>query len=270
MRNLFVLLWKNQFFLLFIILEIISVILLSRSYSYHGAIAYNITGEISGGIFSTYSNVTDYLSLKTDNEILANENALLRNSAPSSFLVTDTQYVYRDSMYRYIPAKVVSNSISRSNNFIMINKGSKHGVEKEMGVISSVGVVGVVIGVSENYSTIMPMLHKNMRISARIKSSGQLVSVVWGNNDYLYGTVVDIPSHIALSKGDTIVTSGNSLIFNEGIVVGTIESHDRENNKKLSAAKLRFTTNFGTLKYVYVIDNLMKPEQDSLINQIIN
>ncbi|MFK5855849.1 MAG: rod shape-determining protein MreC [Bacteroidota bacterium] len=270
MRNLFVLLWKNQFFILFILLEIISLTLITRSYSYHGALAHNTTNDVSGSIFSIYSDVTDYFNLKEDNQTLAQENALLRSGLPSSYLLTDTQYVYRDSMFKYIPAKVISNSISGSNNFTMVNKGSKHGVKKEMGVVSSVGVVGVVIGVSKNYATIMPMLHKNMRISARIKKSGQLVSVIWDNNDYLFGTVIDIPSHIVLMPGDTIVTSGNSLIFQEGIVVGTIDSHKKDNNKKLSKATLRYITDFGTLKHVYLIDNLMKVEQDSLINQIVN
>ncbi len=270
MRNLFVLLWKNQFFLLFVILEVVSIILITRSYSYHGALAHNTTSDVSGNLFSTYSGVTDYLNLKEENVILAEENAMLRNGLSSSFLLTDTQYVYRDSLYRFIPAKVVSNSISRSNNFMMVNKGSKHGVKKEMGVVSSFGVAGVVIGVSQNYSTIMSMLHQNMKISARIKNSGQLVSVVWNNNGDIYGSVVDIPSHIKLIHDDTIITSGNSLIFPEGIIIGTIESHNRENNKQLSSAILKYITDFGTIKHIYIINNIMKTEQDSLLNQMVN
>ena len=269
MRNLFALLWKNQFFVLFILLEIVSIILLSRSYSYHSTIAYNTTSNISGSMFSTYSGITDYLYLKEENTLLANENALLRNQLTSSFLITDTQYVYRDSLFRFIPAKVVSNSVSKRNNFIMIDKGSKHGIEKEMGVTSTLGAAGVVISISKNYSTIMSMLHQNMRISARIKNSGQLVNVIWDNDNYLYGSVIDIPSHIMLMPGDTIITSGNSLIFPEGIIVGTIETHHQDNNKKLSTALLRYITNFSSLKHVYVIDNLMKVEQDSLLNQMV-
>ncbi len=270
MRNLFVLLWKNQFFLLFIFLEIISFVLISRSYSYHGALAHNTTNDLTGSVFSTYSNVTDYFHLAKNNTNLAEENALLKNKLQSSFLTTDTQYVYRDSLYRYIPAKVVSNSITRSNNFIMVNKGIKHGIKKEMGVVSTTGVAGVVIGVSNNYSTIMSMLHKNMLISARIKNSGQLVNVIWDKNDYFFGSVIDIPSHINLTLGDTIITSGNSLIFPEGIIIGTIQSHNKGNSKKLSTAVLKYITNFGTINHVYIIDNLMKVEQDSLLKQMIN
>lgn len=270
MRNLFALLWKNQFFVLFILLEIVSLILLSRSYSYHGSIAHSTTSDIGGSLFSTYSGVTDYFYLKEENSILAEENALLRNRLSSSFLLTDTQYVYRDSLFRFIPVKVVSNSVWKRNNFIMVNKGSKHGIEKEMGVVSPLGIAGVVVGVSKNYSTIMSMLHQNMRISARIKSSGQLVNVIWDNNDYLFGTVIDIPSHIRLLPGDTIITSGNSLIFPEGIIVGTIETHQQDNNKKLSKAILRYVTDFSSINHVYIINNLMRAEQDSLLKQEAN
>jgi len=270
MRNLFALLWKNQFFVLFILLEIISLVLLSRSYSYHSAIAHTTTSDISGDVFSTYSGITDYLYLKKENDVLSEENAILKNSLPSSFLLTDTNYIYSDSLFRFIPVKIVSNSVSKRNNFMMVNKGRKHGIEKEMGVVSPKGIAGIVIGVSENYSTIMSMLHQNMRISARIKNNGQLVNVIWDNDNYLFGSVIDIPSHIKLFPGDTIITSGNSLIFPEGIIIGTIESHNQNNNKSLSMAVLRYITDFNSVKHVYIIDNLMKVEQDSLLKQIAN
>lgn len=270
MRNLFAILWKNQFFVLFVLLEIISIILLSSSYSYHGTMAYNTTSDINGSMFSTYSGITEYLNLKEDNNLLAEENALLRNELSSSFLLTDTQFVYRDSLFRFIPSKIVSSSVSKRNNFIMVNKGSKHGIKKEMGVVSSVGIVGVVVGVSKNYSTIMSMLHQNMRISGRIKNNEQLVNVIWDNDNYLYGSVIDIPSHIKLVSGDTIITSGNSLIFPEGIIIGTIESHNQNANKYLSSAKLRYITDFNGVKHVYIIDNLMNIEQDSLLKQMEN
>ncbi len=213
--------------------------------------------------------MTDYLSLKEENNLLANENALLRNQLKSSFLISDTQYIYLDSNYRYLPVKVVKNSVTRSNNFIMVNKGSKHGVEKEMGVVSPLGLTGIVVGVSNNYSTIMSMLHSEMRISAKIKNSGQLVNVIWDNPSYLFGNVIDIPSHITLYRGDSIVTSGNSLIFPEGIVIGVIEEHKTDFNKNLSRATLRFSTDFNSLNHLYLIENIMKPEQDSIIKATI-
>ncbi len=270
MRNLFSLLWKNQFVALFIVLQLLSLFLLTRSYSYHGSIAYNTTSNLTGSIYEWYSNLTYYLYLNQENDILAEENARLRNILESSFLVTDTNYVYRDTNYKYIQAKVVKNSINNVNNFIVVNKGAKHGIKAEMGVISPGGLAGIVIGASDNFSTIMSMLHSEIRISAKILKSGQLVNVIWDQSDYLYGTVIDIPSHIKLLSGDSIVTSGNSLIFPENIFIGTIKEHEPDLNKNLSSAILKFGTDFNAISHVYLIENVYRAEEDSLIEQTIS
>jgi len=94
--------------------------------------------------------------------------------------------------------------------------------------------------------------------------------VIWDNDNYLYGSVIDIPSHIVLNQGDTIITSGNSLIFPEGIIIGTIESHHQNNNKNLSTAVLRYITDFNSINHLFIIDNLMRVEQDSLLKQVAN
>jgi rod shape-determining protein MreC len=264
MRNLFALLWRNQFFVLFILLETTSIFLLTRSSSYHGSLAYSTTSDISGSVFNSYNNLTRYLALNEENNALAEENARLRNLVPSSLLLHDSIYLNNDTSYRYIPARVVQNTVNKSNNFIIINKGNNDGIMKEMGVISRNGVVGVVVGVSDNYSTIMSMLHSRVRISARVKKSGQLVNVIWGQKNHLFGTVIDIPSHVSLGEGDSVITSGNSMIFPENILIGVIESHETDLNKNLSSAKIRLGADFNGLYHVYLIDNVMKPEQDSL------
>lgn len=267
MRNLFAFLRKYQFITLFFILEIFSIVLLVNSYSYHQSIAYQISSEFSGRILGFYSNITDYFSLKKENERLVEENARLRNQLNSSFLISDTAIVFKDSLYRAIPASVISTTVNRPNNYIMVSKGSKQGVELEMAAISSDGVAGFVVGVSKNYAVIMSVLHKNMRTSASIVKNGQLVNVVWQGPDYKIGKVIDIPSHIQLKEGDTLVTSGNSMIFPQGIMIGTIVEQLESENKGLGKASLKFTTDFNSLKNVYLIKNLMKDEQEMLINE---
>ena len=270
MRNLFALLFKYQFFVLFVILEVISLSLLFNSYSYHKTLIFNATNDFSGNVFSLSSDVSSYFSLKKENDLLLEENTRIRNQLNSSFLITDTSYIYRDSLYRFIPAKVVSNSATKRNNFILISKGSLHGIKKEMGVISSSGLAGIVIGVSDHYSYVMSMLHQNSRISGRIKKNGQLVNVIWDDRSYLTGDIIDIPSHIQLAKGDTIITSGNSLIFPEGITIGFVTVQEKSENKSLGKASLQFSTDFNSLQHVYVIENLMRDEEQNLINETIN
>jgi len=269
MRNLFAFLWKFQFFALFIILQVISIILLANSYSYHQSKIFGLTSELSGDLFSSLNNVTGYLNLKKENQRLVTENARLRNQLKSSFLITDTCTAYIDSLYHVIPAKVISATVSRPNNYIMINKGRRHGIKKEMAVISSDGMAGFVVAVSEHYSFIMSTLHSNTRVSATIVKNGQLVNITWPGYDYRSGAVIDIPSHVHLIEGDTLVTSGNSLIFPQGIMIGTIIEQKESLNKGLGEASIRFSTDFNSLQYVYVIKNQMKNEQENLIKEAV-
>ena len=139
-----------------------------------------------------------------------------------------------------------------------------------MGVISTKGVVGIVIGTSSNYAYVMSILHQNSRISARIKKNNHLVNVLWDGHNYEEGLVVDIPSHIELYPGDSIVTSGNSLIFPEGIMIGTIREYMQSANQDLSEAIIKFSADFNKLQFVYILENHMKPEADTLISNFEN
>lgn len=265
MRNLFIFLWNNRFFTVFLILSSVSLSLLSTSYSYHRSLRFNLISDISGGILNTTGDISDYFYLKVENEKLLIENAFLRNQLLNSFLTTDTNIIFIDTLFQFIPAKVISSSTSMQSNRIMVNKGKLHGIEKEMGVVSDEGIVGIVIGVSNHYSSIMSAIHQNVSLSAKIKESGQLVNVSWPGNDYRFASVNDIPSHIQLLKGDTIISSGNSNIFPEGIIIGTIEKHDQRSDKDLSSAILRYGVDFNNLHHVYIIKNKTKLEIDSLL-----
>ncbi len=152
----------------------------------------------------------------------------------------------------------------------MIDKGLSDSIEREMGVVSSTGIVGIVIGVSDHYAVVMSMLHRNSRISGRVKKNGQLVNIIWKGPDFTKGEVTDIPTHFTLSKGDTIMTSGNSLIFPPGILIGTIKSNQQADNLELGQATLNFSTDFNGLEYVYVIKNREKKEQEELLNEVEN
>lgn len=268
MRNLFLLLWRHQFFTLFIVLEIISISLLTSSLSYQRSLRYNTMNDVTGSLYSGYHSVTNYFGLQSENEKLVLENATLRTMLSQRVTVLDTTLVVDDTLYRYVPALVVSSTVSKKNNLIMVNRGTNDGVTKEMGAISSRGIVGIVIGTSKNYAVIMSMLHTNMRISARVKKNNQLVNVEWNQPDYLFGTVTDIPSHLQLKPGDSIITSGNSLIFPKDILIGRVEKHQKEIGEHLGSAMMKFSTDFNSLKHVYLIENYRAAEQDSLFTQI--
>jgi rod shape-determining protein MreC len=146
----------------------------------------------------------------------------------------------------------------------MLNKGRSHGIDKDMGVITANGIVGTVVDVSENFSRVMSILHENNKINARIKKNNHIGNVEWGGNYYTQGLLTDIPTHVNLYSGDTIITSGNSFIFPEGILVGTVDKHIIDKGDKFNKARINFSVDYNNLYFVYVIVNLMKEEQVNL------
>ena len=257
---------KHHFVILFILLEVISILLLANSQRFHRNRMVNTTNDVVGKIYEWGGAIGNYFRLNKANEQLAEENAMLRQKLSVVYDTTTCTYDISqgDTLYKYIPAQVVNNSTNQANNYIIINKGAVDGVERDMSVISTDGIVGVVTDVSRHYASIMSLLHSKSVVGVRIKESQELASVKWETNNYRYGMVEDIPTHILLQKGDTILTSSHSYIFPEDLMVGTVEEFYPTAVDALNRAKIRFATDFATLRHVYVIKDLHKPELDSL------
>lgn len=249
----------------------ISLVMVFKYNRYQQAVSTQWTTEVGGELGSKLINMEEYLALKEVNVTLNKENAELRNQLSHQTPEMNIHQPYQsDSVFEYIPAKVVSLTKFKQNNYLIINKGRKDGIEDEMGVISSNGVVGVVINVSENYATVMMSIHRRSVISARIQKNNQLVSLVWPGDDYRKGLVKDIPYHIRLNPGDTIITSGNSLLYPPDLKIGVISKQLVEEGGKLNNAEFIYLTDFKKLRYVYVVKNISKPEQQQLIDSIQN
>lgn len=267
MRHLFAYIIKHYFFFLFLFLEIIAFSFIVQN-NYQRATFLNSSGRVTGTVFNTFNNIAEYFTLKKSNIILVDENARLRESQIEAFRTTDTMvYFQHDSLFKYISAKVISITINKQKNYLMLNKGKLHGIEKDMGVITSNGIVGTVIDVSDNFSRVMSILHENNKINARIKKNDHIGNVEWDGKYYGQGLLTDIPTHVNLYKGDTIITSGNSFIFPEGILVGTVDENIVDKGDKFNKAKINFSVDYNSLYYVYVIVNLMKEEQLNLETQ---
>ena len=266
MYNLRRFILKHHFVILFILFEVISVLLLANSQRFHRDRMVNTTNDVVGKIYEWSSEVGNYFRLNSANEQLAEENAMLRKQL--SVMNDTTAYIYTvshsDTLFEYIPAQVVSNSTNQVNNYIIINKGKLDGIERDMSVISTDGIVGVVTDVSRHYASVMSLLHSKSVVGVRFKSNQEIAGLKWETNNYRYGMVEDIPTHIVLQKGDTVLTSSHSYIFPEDLMVGTIEEFYPTAIDALNKAKIRFATDFATLRHVYIIKDLHKPEIDSL------
>ena len=218
------------------------------------------------------SGVTGYFGLKAENEHLSAENAALRAQLASSYIhYSDSVFTINDTVYKqrysYTDAQVIKNSWNNQDNYIMINKGSLHGVKVDMAVISPQGIVGVVVNCTRNFATVMPVLHSDSRNSVKVRRTNSTGSLIWEGGDFRYATVVDIPTTHKLYKNDTIVTSGLANDFPEGIAVGYIEDFESVQGSGFYSIRIRLATDFNKLNHVYIVDNHFKAEQDLLMKE---
>ena len=268
MRNLWLFISKYNAFFLLVIFFTISLILLINNNSYQRASVWNSSNQMVGTAYERVNEFSSYLVLGKTNDSLAAENAMLRNLLKSSYYDDSVkQITVKDSVlkqqYTYTVARVINNSVHQKNNYLTINRGSKHGIKKGMGVIASSGVVGIVLNVSENFSTVRSLLHTETKISASV--DGNIGSLVWGEGNYdsRFALLKDIQSHLTIKKGARVITSEFSL-FPPGTNIGYVsESDTRDGNSALNI-QVKLDTDFAKLQYVYVIINLLSEEQLNL------
>ncbi|OQY04990.1 MAG: rod shape-determining protein MreC [Bacteroidetes bacterium 4572_117] len=265
---------RFHFVLLFIVLEIISIRMVVFEDIEKKNAFYSSANSVSGFFYNKFNTWIAYFSLASENELLRNENLELRSQAnikqiPRTTFKPDS--IILDSVgYSYTAARVINNSIYRKQNYITIDKGYLDGIKKESGVISSQGMVGVVVDVSKHYSLIVSILNNRFGVGAKIKKNNQFGSVGWNKNDYRFVNLMEIPNHISISKGDTIVSNGFSAIFPPDINIGTISKINTNLSNNFYEIEVNLSTDFKSLYNVYVIDNFGKAEQRKLEKDIYN
>ena len=265
---------KYDYIEVFILLVIVSLVLMSRTSYYQSSKIVAWTNNIAGNWYQGINSIGGYFGLKGENDRLAAENAQLRAQLASSYLsYNDSVFVVNDTTYRqrysYTEARVIKNSWSQQNNYIMINKGSAHGIEPDMAVISPEGIVGVVMSVSTNFSTIMPVLHSDSRNSVKVRRTGISGSLVWDGLDYRYAQIIDVPTTHKFEADDTIITSGLANDFPEGIPVGYVKDAENLSGSGFYRVRIRLATDFNKLDHVYIINNHFREEQEKLMETTI-
>ena len=258
MRSLFRLLIKNYPFLLFLLLEVISVVFIINYNSFQRAGFLNSSNAVTAGIYNSYSAVVQYFRLSRVNAELSEENARLLNMLENyQQLIPDSVWMAhkQDSAFKYIPARVINNSVNKQQNYITLNKGRKDGIKPDQGIVSPRGIVGIVTNVSESYSMGLSVLNPRWSVSAKLKKSGFYGSLIWDGEDYQRAQLSEIPFHIDLQLGDTIVTSGYSSVFPEGILIGTIDAFERPEGENYYTISVLLSADFKSITHVEVIDN---------------
>lgn len=271
-NRLISLLKKYDYVVVFLLLVIVCAILMSRTSYYQGSKLVAWSNAVAGGWYQGVHSVGGYFDLKGENDRLAAENARLKAQLESSYIsYTDSIFTVNDTTYKqrydYTEARVIKNSWSQQNNYIMINKGRAHGIKPDQAVISPEGIVGVVMSVSKNFATIMPVLHSDSRNSVKVKRTGISGSLVWDGLDYRYAQVVDVPATHQFEDNDTIVTSGLANDFPEGVPVGYVVEAEPLSGSGFYRVKIRLATDFNKLDHVYIINNRFREEQEALMSQ---
>jgi rod shape-determining protein MreC len=269
MKNLLNFIYRNNFFFVFLVLEFICVFILIRNNGYQGSSLLNSSNAISANIYAVQANTKEYLLLKDENERLAEQNNYLLNRLKLGYAALPLKtYTHHDTLYRqdyeFMSGKVINSSVTKRNNYLTLNIGSKLGVTRDMAVISSNGIIGIVKDVSPNFSSAMSILHKDVRVYCQLKKDGVYGPLIWDGSDYRYSNLINIPTYSKIQKGDTVITSSLSGIFPEGLMVGFVESYERRQNESFYTVKVRLSADFKKVNHISVVRYNKKAERDSL------
>lgn len=271
MKNLWLFLVRYNAFFLFILFFIFSIALVIRNNNFQRASFINSSNVLVGSYFEKINSWKAYLALADNNRELLKENANLRKQLQNFLAIDTNSHVHvvdsiEKDRYTFTVATVVNNSIHQRSNYITLDKGSKDGIQPNMGVITSIGVVGIVQHVSEHFSTVRSLLHPDIRISVSLDSvSDAFGSLVWGNNtDSRFAMIRDIPNHVKVHIGQPIFTSGYSTLFPKGIKVGHVLEPEVTSGESFKDIRILLTTDFGTLHHVYVVKDKLAKEKVSL------
>ncbi len=282
MHNLFLFFRRYFNFIVLLILQGFSIYLLVHYNSYHNAVASNFMNEVTGRVNTQFNKVDYFFKLRNTNEVLIKNNERLVNLLNENFEKQDTstkivsENIFNDTTgrkrkWQYFSAKVVSNSVAAQNNFIAIHRGAGQQIKKDDGVVDlNNGVVGIVTEVGENYSVIMSLLHKDSKISAKLKKGGEVGQVIWDGKEPNRLSLIEIRKSALVAKGDTVYTSGFTTTFPYGLMIGTIDEIVKDKSTNNYILYLKSTANFYNLQYVNAIENLQREEVDQLLKNANN
>ena len=269
MRNLLIFITKYNAFFLFVIFEVSALMIYVKYNSFQKATFINSANNVTGNLYARQNQLSSYLSLREVNDQLAKENAILRNQLRTSFYVdtlgkhkvVDTVY---KQQYEYISAKVINNSVNKRNNYLTIDRGSKQGIEKGMGVICSQGVVGVVVFVSDHLALVQSVLHKDSKESGMLVDNKAPGTLQWGDDLNPYrAQLINVPNNVKPRIGEAVVTSDHSR-FPTGILLGKVVGLHTKSGGFFLNLEVGLTVDFARLQYVNVVSNRYALERATL------
>lgn len=274
MRNLLNFLIKYNYWFLFLLLEVASFILLFRFNHYQQSVYFTSANGVAGKVYEISGGITSYFHLKTANEDLLDrnmwleqrllflENVLKEKGLDSARLYSMERLAPTE--YQIFKANVIKNSLNKADNYITLDRGTTEGIRPEMGVVDANGVVGIVYKTSPHYSLVIPLLNSKSSISCKIVGSDYFGYLKWEGGNSRFAYLKDLPRHAEFNLGDTVVTSGYSTVFPEGVMVGTVDDMSDSHDGLSYLLKIKLVTDFGKVSNVRVISRNGQDEQKAL------
>lgn len=279
MRNIFLFIRRYAIFILFLILQITALTMFFSYNRFHSTLYGMFASEVSGRLNDRVDNVYAYFSLKEQNNALRIQNAQLLSQLRTGQLNADTtQRLVKDTIridsstayrqYEYLDARVISNSVFLQQNYMMLHRGADQGVQSNMAVVGPEGVIGTVIGVSKNMSTVMSLLHRQSKLIAVLKKGSGLGEIVWDGKDPQTLLLNKIPKTIVVKVGDTVVTSPYSDRFPPGMNIGFVSAVTNDQETNTYILKVRPAIDFSNIRHAYVVKNKLQGEMDELKSKL--
>ena len=274
MKALLEFLSKYNHWILFVVLEGLSLMMLFQFNHYQGSVWATTANIVVGKVNEWEQQLLKFITLSQENQYLARRNVVLEYNMQEmgrklAELTHDSSYTElrqreRIAGVNLIPARVVTNSVMKRDNFMTINKGEADGVRPEMGVVCGTGVAGIVYMTSEHYSIVMPLLNQRSRISCRLRGTDYFGTLRWDGRDPLYVLLDDFPRHARFKVGDIVETSGFSAVFLPGIFIGKVAWIENSEDGQSFQLRVHLGTDFATLQDVYVVAQQFQPELKKL------
>jgi len=258
---------KNRNLIIYLFLSFVTFSYLYNNSSVHYSGFGKVGTFISGSTSNIYSYINSYFNLRQENNKLIEENLQLKKNESQFIDKSDTRDISDSKIDKTISAKVILNSINKSKNIIVINKGKLSGITKEMGVISSKGVVGIIKNITDNYSSIVSLLNTDLKINAILKNTSTIGSISWNGLDPRIVQLNDIPLSSSIKVGDTIVTGGMSFYFPKGIPIGRIEDYKNTSLEGYYSIDVSIFSDFSSLSNLYILQRTDNEEIKSLLNE---
>lgn len=255
---------RNKSFLLFLLLLFLSLIFTIQSHSYHKSKVISSTSFLTAGFYNWKHGIGDYFGLKKENQRLLEENENLRNRL-SQLQGIEKIEKYIDTIsfevaYQFTKAEVIKNDYSKTDNYILINKGKNHSIDPDMGVVTDKGIVGIVENTSSNFGRVISILNTNSKINAGLKNSNHYGSLTWNGKDPNILQLETVPRQARLQVGDTVITNGRSTIFPKGIGVGAIVNYELDQSQNYYLIDVKLFNDMTNIGFVYAIKNINAPE----------